>query len=110
MAINSLDLPPAVGLDRSHGPAVNIAADVRAKNPTWSKSDIFIEVAHRLGSFVSYSLVAPSAIRVWTKDRSGYNPGSWPLLINTDESLGQLAGDVLGHAVLGFFPVERIAQ
>lgn len=87
MAINNRDLPSAIGLDRSHGPAMNMAAGVRKANPSWSNADIFIEVAHRLGSFVSYSLVAPSAIRVWTKGSPSYNPGSWPLLFDTEESL-----------------------
>ncbi len=87
MAINNRDLPPAIGLDRSHGSAMNMVASLRAAHPNWSNSDIFMEVAHRLGSFVSYSLIAPSAIRVWTKESPSYNPGSWPLLSNTDESL-----------------------
>jgi hypothetical protein len=87
MEINNRDLPSAIGLDRSSGPAMNMAAGVRTANPSWSNADIFIEVAHRLGSFVSYSIVAPSAIRVWTKDSPSYNPGSWPLVIDTEESL-----------------------
>jgi hypothetical protein len=80
MAINSRDLPLEVGLDRSHGSAMGLAAELRAAHPNWRNSDIFIEVAHRLGSFVCYGSVIPSAIRVWTKNTSSYNPGSWPLL------------------------------
>ena len=86
MAISNRDLPPAIGLDRSHGPAMNLAAILRADNPNWSNSDIFIEVARRLGSFVSYSLILPSAIRVRAKDSSDNNQGSWPLLTDTEES------------------------
>jgi hypothetical protein len=86
MAISNRDLPPAIGLDRSHGPAINLAASLKTANPGWSNSDVFIEIAHRLGSFVSYRCIAPSAIRVWTKGSPSYNLGSWPLLIDTKES------------------------
>lgn len=85
MAINHRDLPAAIGLDRSHGPAMKIAAELRAAHPDWSNACIFVEVAHRLGSFVCYSPIAPSVIRVWTKGSSTYNPESWPFLTDTDE-------------------------
>jgi hypothetical protein len=86
MAINHRDLPPSIGLDRSHGPAMNMAAGLRATYPEWSNAYVFMEVAHKLGSFVSYSLSVPTAIRVWTKGSSTYNPETWPLLTSTDET------------------------
>jgi hypothetical protein len=86
MAISNRDLPPSIGLDWSHGFAMNLASVLQTDNPNWSNSDIFIEVARRLGTLVSYSPLAPSVIRVRTNDCDANNPESWPLLIDTEES------------------------
>lgn len=87
MAISSDDLPMKIGMDQSHGPAVGMAAELRRTHPGWSNSAVFVEVAHRLGSFASCDPIAPSVIRVWTRDSSQYNPETWPLLVDTDESI-----------------------
>jgi hypothetical protein len=57
MAIRNNDLPPTIGLDRSHSSTMNKAADLRRAHPNWTNSEIFIEVTHLLGSFVSFDHV-----------------------------------------------------
>lgn len=87
MAVSNSDLPARIGVDQSHTSAISTAADQRRLHPTWSNASIFIDLAHRLGSFVSYDPISPSVIRVFAGGSSMYDPETWPILAQTDERL-----------------------
>jgi hypothetical protein len=80
MAFARMDLPTNIGIDRSHGSALALVAELHKEYPDWDDSAIFVEIAHRLGSFVSYASIKPAVLRVWSKGSSSYNPQTWPLL------------------------------
>jgi len=84
MAFANTDLPKEIGLDYSHARTTSLVADIQAQNPAWEESDVFIEVAHRLGSFASFKSIDRHALRVWTKGAPPKNPASWPALIHTE--------------------------
>jgi hypothetical protein len=92
MAVCSSDLPLRIGIDPSHASTTDTAADQRRLHPTWSNASIFIDLAHRLGRFVSHDLIRPSVIRVFTEGSSRYDPETWPLLVDTDERTVVAAG------------------
>jgi hypothetical protein len=92
MAVRSSELPPRIGIDLSHASATDTAADQRRLHPTWSNASIFIDLAHRLGSFVSYDLIKPSVIRVFAEGSSRYEPDTWPLLVDADERIVVTSG------------------
>jgi hypothetical protein len=92
MAVCSSDLPLRIGMDLSHTSTTDTATDQRRLHPTWSNASIFIDLAHRLGTFVSYDLIRPSVIRVFADGSSRYDPETWPLLVDTDERSVVTAG------------------
>lgn len=82
LALRGADLPKLISLDWSYGGAIQLANILRQQNPNWRHSDVFVEVAHRWGSFSSYDAIPASALRVQTWASSPNNPATWPPLIN----------------------------
>jgi hypothetical protein len=87
MAFRSCMLPERIGLDISHTRALSKAVELRVPYPAWANSEIFVEIAHDLGSFVSYDPIRLPALRVHTRDCSVNNPQTWPLLAEAEQHL-----------------------
>lgn len=85
MAVRNLDLPHTISTDWSYGGiAESLSERLQREHPDWSDADVFIEVAHRLGSFAVYDVIPPAAVRVCTTAGSVYNPATWRLLTEVD--------------------------
>jgi hypothetical protein len=88
LAIVRDDLPLRIGVDFSQMGAYGLAEELRKDRSERSAAEIFVEVARRLGSIISFDAVRPSALRAFVGGCPPHNPLTWPLLVNVrDEAL-----------------------
>lgn len=83
LAVSAADLPKRIGVDWSYADCIDLIDILVRQNPKRPLADIFVEVAIRRGSLVSYDAIVPSALRVWALNTPFDDPSQWPLLSKT---------------------------
>ena len=78
LGMQSRALPCRIGLDWSYD--WNLAEVLRRDYPNMSARDIFVSVARRRGSVVSYDRIAPSDLRIYGMGSDSYDPSTWSSL------------------------------
>ena len=92
MAVDGSDLPMRIGVDWSYGGCLTLVDVLVRESPTSPLPSIFVEVALRRGSIVSYDIIPATAVRVRTKGAPANDPSQWPLLSDANPADLEILG------------------